>query len=161
MPWHALNAEQRQQILADIGIQAINVVQLHLVEKSLLARQRVANDRRARCADLQFVVVEPGPLDTGCLATGLNLGTVIGLEEVLPGDVQLVGEGPHIQQTFLLKRFAQRLGQAQVHLSAVDHRGGTAHWRWLLTEEQLLARPGVLVRAFVVEEDHFLFWVRR
>ncbi|MOA54512.1 hypothetical protein D3C78_1781420 [compost metagenome] len=85
------------------------------------------DDRGARRADLQFVIVQPGPLDAGGLATGFDLGAVIGLEEVLPRHVELVGERPHIEQPLAFEALLQLFGQAQVHLPAIDHRGGTAH----------------------------------
>ncbi|MNQ92159.1 hypothetical protein D3C85_1075760 [compost metagenome] len=125
--WHACLAEQGEQVLAHVRVQAVDVMQLYLVEEGLLAGDRVADDGRARGADLQFVVVQPGPLDAGGLATGLDFAVLFGLEKVLPGHVELVGEGAYIQQAFAFEALLQRLGQAQVHLPAIDHRRGAAH----------------------------------
>ena len=85
------------------------MVQLHLVEEGFFAGARVSDDRRARGADLQLVVVQPGPLDAGQGAALLDLGAIFSLEEVLPGHVELVGEGAHVQQALAFEGIAQRL----------------------------------------------------
>ncbi|MNM47352.1 hypothetical protein D3C81_583150 [compost metagenome] len=136
-------------------------MQLHLVEESLFTADRVLDHRRARRADLQFVVVQPAPLDTRRLATALDIRTRVGLEKMLPGHVQLVGESTYVEQALVLETLAQECGQALIHLPAIDHRGGTANRRRQFTEEQLFARPAVLVGTFVVEEDHLLLRIRR
>src|SRR5271157_5517080 len=118
MPRQVFALEYRQQGLPRAWIQAVHMVQLHLVEKGKLARHRMAQHRAATLTNPQVVVANPFTGDSLLPALFLDSRAVISLKEMLPAHVEAVSEVADVHQALLLELLANLGFKPVVDLAA-------------------------------------------
>src|SRR5262249_13001323 len=125
-------------------------MQLKLVEENLLARARMAHDGGPPLKRAQAVRL-PLELHRSGAAVSFHLRRVVGLEEILPANVETGREVADVQQFLLLKPLEEIGGQRLVNLAAVNDRRLAALVSHRDAIEELAHGPAMHVRAFVVK----------
>src|SRR5689334_1061365 len=90
--WKFILSEQLRQRCSRGRVKTGDMMQLYLVKEDLVSRFGMIGDRLASLPDAQSICPDPLPFKP-CLGTdGVNLGTVLRSEKLLPAHIQARGE---------------------------------------------------------------------
>src|ERR1043166_7757377 len=95
-------------------------MQLNLIEEDHLTGLWMLDDCRAKLLNTQTVVVLPLEVDRSLAAVLFYFRSLISLEEVLPTDVQPIGEVANVHQSLLLESIAHARIHLFIDLPAID-----------------------------------------